>query len=189
MTLCTRVLLLLCVGAICAHSVEGFARLPPCATDGKFASVPQLLHSRRAVVDYFRHAILFVPSVTLPSAARAAVGGEANDGSVTKTPVGYRATTVVVGGQSVPVAQWYPLDSPDENDLSGSDSPPYRYQIGIAKLFKAFLGLKLPIPSPQVRSGDAAVRVGAPSKPCKGGIVFAHGMLGSRFDMASSACL
>jgi len=102
----------------------------------------------------------------------------------TLTPVGYRATNVVVGGQIIPIALWYPLSDDDSNKPSGSQ--PYRYRIGIRNLFKVFLGLDLPfIPNPEVLSGDTAVRVdGTPKAQQQGGIVFAHGMLGSRFDMA-----
>ena len=32
-----------------------------------------------------------------------------------KTPVGYRKTQVIVGGESIPVAQWYPLSADQPN--------------------------------------------------------------------------
>jgi hypothetical protein len=103
-------------------------------------------------------------------------------------PIGYRSTSVNVGGQTVPVAQWYPLSREEvaqAEPAQGKDKP-YRYRIGIANLFKAFLGVKLPIPSPEVRSGDVVTvrEDGTPMPGCKNGIIFCHGMLGSRFDMA-----
>lgn len=147
------------------------------------AAEPESL-SRRALVTALP---AIVPAVggLLPGALAARAGeGQVGRAIASRLPIGYRSTTVAVGGENIPVAQWYPLSSVTSTATVETERP-YQYQIGIANLFKAFLGFKLPIPSPTVASGDVSVRVGgAAVAQCKHGIVFAHGMLGSRFDMA-----
>ena len=135
-----------------------------------------------------RRALLALPGAVymMPAKMEAAWTTAADAAS---KPVGYRATTLLVGDQEIPVAVWYPLAQDDGAQKAG-EGPPYRYRINIANLFRAFLGFKPPIPSPEVRSGGAAVRPDAPpASASKGGIVFAHGMLGSRFDMVSRVLL
>mmetsp|Transcript_47892 Transcript_47892/g.57726 ORF Transcript_47892/g.57726 Transcript_47892/m.57726 type:complete len:413 (+) Transcript_47892:47-1285(+) len=141
-----------------------------------------------------RRLIASVPTILLSNAAASDEGIELipPQGGTLK-PIGYRSTTVTVGGQTVPVAVWYPLDEPSPSSTppsttSSTKPKPYNYKIGIGNLFKVFLGVALPIPNPQVNSGDATSILvnGTPASASSSlnGIVFAHGMLGSRFDMA-----
>jgi len=157
-----------------------FAREPPRTLVPDAGIVPRLALSRRELIASIPAAL---PTSLLASTAATAADDIGAPGKL--KPVGYRATTVVVGGQTVPVALWYPLSSDDNSQPAAASDRPYNYRIGIGNLFKVFLGFELPIPNPEVRSGDAAVRVGgAPQANCGNGIIFAHGMLGSRFDMA-----
>eukprot|EP00239_Pterosperma_sp_CCMP1384_P005476 CAMPEP_0197844508 /NCGR_PEP_ID=MMETSP1438-20131217/1496_1 /TAXON_ID=1461541 /ORGANISM="Pterosperma sp., Strain CCMP1384" /LENGTH=368 /DNA_ID=CAMNT_0043455331 /DNA_START=320 /DNA_END=1426 /DNA_ORIENTATION=+ len=109
--------------------------------------------------------------------------------SSSSPPISYKSTSITVGEVQVPVAIWYPA-APVELDSSTAQQPiraqrPYEYKIGIGRLFKAFLGFKLPVPSPQTNlagSGDV-LRDAAPlSTTSSPTIIFAHGYLGSRFD-------
>ena len=210
---------LLFVAALVARA-DGFGS-PKLTTIAKFSDSTEgrLAARRRAVVTALP---VLVPSFTLRKTPLA--GTETNVRVKDRLQIGYRAVAVDIGGQKVPVAQWYPLavDQASRERTAAADKSepvqePYAYRIGIANLFKAFLVVRLPIPSPEVRCGsDHAVRVdAAPAATNKGGaglgpddrfraesrqlsrrfllilcccgpgIVFAHGMLGSRFDMAT----
>ena len=102
-------------------------------------------------------------------------------------PVGFRAATVSVGGTAVPTALWYPTtdtaapSSEQQQKLKG----PFDYRIDIGKIARALLGFALPIPNKRAFLGDPA-EVLAGAAPAlgavRGGVIFAHGMLGSRFD-------
>jgi hypothetical protein len=168
------------LGFQAAPCCSAFTRLVPCATGVNLLRLQCCSLSRREAVLALPGAVRLLRRP--PAAAQM-------DAVAASKPVGYRATTLLVGGQTIPVAQWYPLaDEGEEAATFINTGPPYRYRINIANLFRAFLGFKPPIPSPEVRNGGAsAVRRDAPPAQgeSKGGIVFAHGLLGSRFDMAT----
>jgi len=105
------------------------------------------------------------------------------DTSSALAPIGFKTTTAKVGGETVPVSVWYPTTEATAPAADGE--PPYQYQIAIGNLFRAFLGIPLPIPAPKVASGDSSIVPNATPAETKGGVIFAHGMLGSRYDMAT----
>jgi hypothetical protein len=162
----------------------------PITTTNGLASIPNLESlvtraSRRLSRRTFIPGLLPLLAFNVPAWAEKKGGGDAG----TKTPisVGYRAILLDVGGEKVPCAQWYPLMmSGDDTRVRDHMDQPYKYVIGIANLFKAFLNVNLPIPNPTMQFGDAAVRYGGvAATSIKGCIIFAHGVLGSRFDMAT----
>jgi len=104
--------------------------------------------------------------------------------------VGYSPSSLSVGGQQVPLAIWYPAAAQLGSRVETADAP-YDYFISLGKLFQLFLGLGVPLVLGRrftLRGGDG-VRVDAPLCQSWGaggqrpGIIFAHGYLGSRFDM------
>lgn len=118
----------------------------------------------------------------------AALGGPAaaSANAAAGAKIGYRTTSVSVGGQDVPVSVWYPLA-----DAAGAGPPtaaPYAYRIGLPTLVKAFFGVKPPLPAPRVAlAGGGNVVAGAAARSDASGdaLLFAHGFLGSRFDCAT----
>ena len=177
----SRALLLL----VLACEAEAFGPLPIARVQHDQADAHAPVPRRALLTALPALTALPLPALQPARGARALAAAENSRDAEARPLVGYRATTVEVGGENIPVAQWYPLDEPSAT-TEAKGGTPYVYRIGIANLFKAFLGLRLPIPSPVVRSGGAHVRVGnVPAASTRGGIVFAHGMLGSRFDMAT----
>jgi len=98
-------------------------------------------------------------------------------------PVGFRETKVLVGGQSVPLSVWYPTDA-----SSAGARGRYSYPLSIgtiasrlAKLPTAtWLAAKI-----NVEGGLRSVVANAAPKNAEDlpALFFAHGFLGSRFDM------
>eukprot|EP00416_Gambierdiscus_australes_P029750 CAMPEP_0171085778 /NCGR_PEP_ID=MMETSP0766_2-20121228/19135_1 /TAXON_ID=439317 /ORGANISM="Gambierdiscus australes, Strain CAWD 149" /LENGTH=399 /DNA_ID=CAMNT_0011543369 /DNA_START=8 /DNA_END=1207 /DNA_ORIENTATION=+ len=106
------------------------------------------------------------------------------------TAVGYTSSSLSVGGQSVPVALWYPTEA-NERGAEAPEEGPYAYFVSVGKLFRTFLRVPLPLSFGQhFALGDGGrVSVDAPvswrwaAGRVRPGVIFAHGYLGSRFDM------
>lgn len=126
----------------------------------------------------------------------AAVGG--------RCAVGYRSTQLRVRGKRAPVSLWYPARAPREHRGSSREPKPYRHFISVAKIVEVLQGTELPEAlgwQYQLEAGEAVfpdalpipaesqetelqqrrVEQDLPVANCA--VIFAHGYLGSRFDM------
>mmetsp|Transcript_29564 Transcript_29564/g.74366 ORF Transcript_29564/g.74366 Transcript_29564/m.74366 type:complete len:420 (-) Transcript_29564:96-1355(-) len=103
------------------------------------------------------------------------------------TPVGYQDVSVKVGGQSIPVSIWYPIDKSDPSSASAPSQANYPHKISVGKIATLLTRGQLSVPSfvgpsTSLKSGIRVVKGAAPSEG-RPAVVFAHGYLGSRYDM------
>eukprot|EP00435_Cladocopium_sp_Y103_P009402 s3282_g2.t1 len=161
---------------------------------------PKAAEQRRHVTPAWRRTALQVAlALTSYSAfsCAAAVGG--------RCAVGYRSTQLRVRGKRAPVSLWYPARAPRERRGASSSEPkPYRHFISVAKIVEVLQGTELPEAlgwEYQLEAGEAvfpdALPIPAESQETElqqrrveqglavanCAVIFAHGYLGSRFDM------
>jgi len=103
-----------------------------------------------------------------------------------KAPVGYQDISVSVGGEKIPVSVWYP-PSTSESTQARPTQAQYPHKISVGKIATLLTRGSLSVPSFVGPSTTLAsgVRVLEGAAPAEGRpvIIFAHGYLGSRYDM------
>eukprot|EP00929_Paragymnodinium_shiwhaense_P098271 TRINITY_DN59773_c0_g1_i1.p1 TRINITY_DN59773_c0_g1~~TRINITY_DN59773_c0_g1_i1.p1 ORF type:complete len:435 (+),score=108.59 TRINITY_DN59773_c0_g1_i1:100-1404(+) len=144
------------------------------APSGCFALTSGSIPRRRAVMS---------------ASALAASGPALASDATVSSSLGYRDTTVSVGGEQIPVAMWFPVA--EDQVAEAAVEEPYSYRISVAKIFKMLLGVTLPAflaSTFRLRSSYRLFPKAAPPAALEKSqqlpvVVFAHGYLGSRFDM------
>jgi len=109
-------------------------------------------------------------------------------GAVKAVPLGYQDVTVTNSGVSIPVSVWYPVE--EEDSKASGMAAKYPHKISVGKIATLLTRGKLNVPSfigpSTTLSGTSPLVPGAAPPAEKGslpGIIFAHGYLGSRYDM------
>ncbi|CAJ1397956.1 unnamed protein product [Effrenium voratum] len=134
-----------------------------------------------------RSALQLALALLAPSASHAASQA---------APVGYRSLRLR-GAQNAPVSLWYPTRA-----KGAVEKAPYRHYISVARIVELLQGAQLPNLGWEFRlKADSPIQVDAPfasdaaaselqlararhgAGPARCAVVFAHGYLGSRFDM------
>ncbi|CAE7366051.1 unnamed protein product [Symbiodinium natans] len=144
-------------------------------------------------------------SVALFSAEGPAVAERA----YTPAPVGYRSIQLQVGAKQVPTSVWYPAQVGKAAARIAADKKPYQHFISVGKIVEVLQGALLPrsvgwefdlqaglpifadapalVPDTSAASDVPTrlqqLRTSAGLRPQNCAIIFAHGYLGSRFDM------
>lgn len=136
-------------------------------------------------------------------------GPSSADRAYTPAPVGYRSIQLRVGQKQVPTSVWYPAQVGKATANIAAEKKPYQHFISVGKIVEVLQGALLPrsvgwefdlqagMPifadaSPLVPETSAAsetptrlqqLRSSAGLLPKNCAVIFAHGYLGSRFDM------